>query len=215
MLRGKRICLVVAVLLFGLAGGISVTYGTTVTLGANALTDLLGPTPVALGASVMNTPMSSGALSTEVLSRAYTDGAGLYAYLYQVDNDLPASNAFVELFSLAPFYGVTEAVEMGYLTGTIPSGFISGGQVPYADGNVNVPVGPTLSFYYLDVLGFSIMAGEHSLVMYVVSDMSPDEIQGNVINGDVASGPVIGPVPEPATILLLGIGGILLRRRRG
>ena len=68
-----------------------------------------------------------------------------------------------------------------------------------------------------DLLSAALLAavGEYSVVMYVLSSKSPDEIVGNVINGSVATGPVVGPIPEPATIALLGIGLCLVRRRRG
>ena len=54
--------------------------------------------------------------------------------------------------------------------------------------------------------------------MYVMSDLSPDLVTGNVINGSVACGEVIGPtteaIPEPATVALLSLGSALLRRKR-
>ena len=53
--------------------------------------------------------------------------------------------------------------------------------------------------------------------MYVVSDLPPDIINGNVIDGVVGTGPVVGTVPEPATALYLILGGLsllVLYRRR-
>ncbi|MCK4625509.1 MAG: PEP-CTERM sorting domain-containing protein, partial [Phycisphaerae bacterium] len=42
----------------------------------------------------------------------------------------------------------------------------------------------------------------------------PGTITGNVINGVISSGDVVGPVPEPATMGLLALGGLALLRRR-
>jgi len=65
-----------------------------------------------------------------------------------------------------------------------------------------------------------INAGENSRVMYVLSNYLPGMVIGSVINGESASGPVVGAVPEPGTLLLLAIGGLTalaaacFRRRR-
>jgi len=191
--------------------GVSGSQATTVPLGADSLTDLLGPDPQALG-GVTTTRMENGGLGADVLNQAYVDEDGItYAYLYQVDNDL---QHFIEVFTLAPFAGASGNTEMGWLTGDIPTGFLPGGNTPWTTGNVNTSVGPTVTFYYLDAFGDAIFTGQHSVVMYVVSDLPPDEIVGNIINGLVASGDVVGPVPEPATIALLGLGSFVLMRKR-
>ena len=185
----------------------------TVTITPDSLGNLL-TSPQAIG-GLGETLMDDGDLYVRVLNQAYTDGAGLYAYLYQVDNNLDQSEAFVEVFTLAPWTGAAADIQMGYLTGTLPAGFMSGGQAPWDTANANISVGPTLSFYYLDAFDKAMYAGEHSVVMYVLSELSPDVIIGNVINGSVASGSVVGPlVPEPTTVALLGLGAVVLLRKR-
>jgi len=51
--------------------------------------------------------------------------------------------------------------------------------------------------------------------MYVMSDLPPSQITGNVINGSVAFGNVVGPIPEPGTMALLVLGGVagVIRRK--
>ena len=192
----------------------STSYAGLVTLEPNSLTDLLGPNPQALD-TLMETDMSNGNLVSEVHSRAYTDNSGQYAYLYQVYNTGTAGNAPIEMFTVWPFTGADDDTSIGYLIGDIPAEFSSGGQQSSRDSAYvkQLTTGPQISFYYLEP--DSVDVGEHSVVMYVMSALSPDEITGNVIDGSVGSGPVVGPIPEPATICLLGLGALgLLRKRR-
>jgi len=176
MKKAGRRMVCAAVVLASCFGMASIAQGTLVTLQESSLTGLLGSGHTAASA-FMTTPMTTGTLATEVYSQAYVDNAGQqYAYLWQVNNDLPASEAFVELFTVGPFCGATETTQMGYLSGTLPSGFLGGGQDPESTGNISVSVGPTLSFYYGDRYGYSISSGEHGRVMYALSGLSPDEI---------------------------------------
>jgi hypothetical protein len=165
--------------------------------------------------------MDNGNLKATVYSQAYTDGNGRYAYLYQVDNTGAAGNSSIEQFTVWPFTGADDSVDMGYLTGTLPSGFLgTSSQAPESTGYVDVlSTGPQLSFYYNLRAGKAIGVGKHSVVMYVVSNLEPNTVvTGNVIDGSVGSGPVIGPVPKPGTLILLGLGGLGLvyrwRRKR-
>ncbi len=203
--------LAVAVVVAGVA---SVSSAAAITLSGKSLTDLLGADPEGVG-SLLVTDMSNGNLVAETHSRAYTDDQGLYAYLYQVYNTGTTGNAPAEMFTLWPFTGADDSTDIGYLTGDIPAGFSSGGQQPESIGDVTVLVtGPQISFYYGQRFGMSIDVGEHSYVMYVMSNLSPDQITGNVINGSVGSGPVVGPIPEPGMMALLALGGLALIRRR-
>ena len=167
------------------------------------------------------TPLAAGLLDTEVYSQAFYDAnTQEYAYLYQVDNRGSAGNHPVEEFTLYPF---ASRIQVGYLnsTATLPAAslFLSGGQVPESTG-FEAP-GLLESFYYGSRSGHEIVPGNHSLVMYITSKNSPGEITGNVIDGAVASGTVVGAVPintpEPSAIVLLiscGLGFWSFKRFR-
>lgn len=174
--------------------------------------DLFASTAQPIG-SVTTSSASAATLNVDLLSQAYTDG-NTYAYLYQVsvlsDSDHP-----VEAFSVADFMDATSNVTMGYLTGDAPAGFLLADIDPESTGGFN-GLGPILTFYYTSRFENEIPPANNSAVMYVLSDLSPDMILGNVINGTTGTASVVGPVPEPATMALLGLGAAALvsRRRR-
>jgi hypothetical protein len=188
----------------------------------HSLTDLLG-----VGATqatpLETTVMNKDNIVVTVESQAYSNGQGLYAYLYQIRNLGNPSNSPVEMFTLWPFGGASDATGLGYLTGTLPEGFLTdAGRAPKARAYVKaLSSGPQVSFYYMLDDELSIGPGEHSVVLYVLSALPPIQITGSIIDGSVSSGPVVGPIPEPttpepATLTLLALGGVtaLVRRRK-
>jgi hypothetical protein len=218
MLSTKSVLLVLSVSAIGILALSGPALGGLVTLGSESLTDLLGPSPVAADAAMV-TVMNQGNLKTLVISQAFTNGLGQYVYLYQVQNTGTVLNSPVEMFTVWPFTGATDATLIGRLAGTPPEDFLStSGQAPMGQAFVKpLGSGPLISFYYEQYLDLSIDPGEHSVVMYISSTLPPDEILGNTIDGSVGSGPVWGPVPEPTTMVLLVAGGagmLLARRRR-
>ena len=93
-------------------------------------------------------------------------------------------------------------------TASEPAAFESGTVIP-AGAWVNPTAGPTVGFGFPGYMD-PIEVGEVSRVLYVKSDYGPTTVMGNIIDGGIANGSVVGPVPEPSTVVLLGTGMLVL-----
>ena len=176
-------------------------------------------------ASPTNPPLVSsftiGNLSAIVTSQPFSDGAGNYLYLYQVNNTGGPGGESITRFTVSPYVGANSSIALGYLISSIPDEFSVGDQTPLY-GDVDSDSGPTVGFNfpvgipYFGIPDSYISAGNSSSVMYVESTVGPGIVTGNVIDGIVASVSIFGPVPEPSTAALLGLGmaGCALARRR-
>ncbi len=173
---------------------------------------LLGGEAVAVDSPLI-TNMTSGGLLGQIVSQAFTDEQGNYAYLYQVNNIGTSVNHVIEQFTCNPFMGASATTVLGYLAANVPDGFTMGQRAPVVCVN---EVGPTISFGYIGWFGWQINPGESSYTLYVLSDKAPGLIDGNIIDGATVSGRIVGPVPEPATLGIMGAGamGLYLLRKK-
>jgi len=176
----------------------------------------LGSLEAVAGWPADTTVMTVTNLRGDVTHQVFRDsGSSDYYYFYQVFNAGESSSwHIIEVLTLTPFTGADGSTTVGYLTANEPAAFVAGSVIP-SGASINTASGPTISFVspgYVD----PIEVGEYGKVLYVKSALPPDTILGNIIDGAIADGLVVGPVPEPATMSLLALGGlaVLLRRRR-
>lgn len=175
------------------------------TLVDRAYDDLFSGPEIAIG-TPMVTSVTGGDVQGNVVSQAFTDGFGHYAYLYQLNSTGGEQNDVFQAFTISPFVGANADTIVGCLTSIPPNpldGFTLGEQVPYGV-TLNLKAGPTISFSFSDLFDCAIDPGESSNTLYVLSNNLPGLIVGNVIDGYAHSGGVVGPVvPEPTTTFLL------------
>ena len=179
---------------------------------------LLGGSAYAVDDAMISN-FSGSLLSAEIVSQVFTDGVGSFLYLYQLHNT-GAANAteVITRFTASPYISADIGTSLGYLTANIPTAFTAGDQAPLY-GDVDV-LGPTVGFNFpvgnplYGIPDSYIAPSESSLVLYVQSSLGPGLVTGNIINGGVYSNAIYGPVPEPCSLVLLSLGGLMLRRRR-
>lgn len=204
----KVITLICMVLFFAASA-----KATVVSVVPQDFDSLLGGSAAPIGSPTI-ADMSVGNLKGEVISQAFTDGQDNYAYLYQVNNTGTLGNNVIEVFTCSPFFGASGSTTLGYLTANLPSGFTLGNQLA-AGASVDPTSGPTVSFGFPYWLDEAVDPGESSKTLYVLSDGgTPGMITGNIIDGETGTGQIVGAVPEPATIALLGLGSLAVFRRK-
>lgn len=198
------------------------TSAALITLENLPMGDLLGATPRAIGSAMVTTMDGSPGIKANVYSQAYTDDNGHYLYLYQILNT-GTSGSIVEKYTVGQFAGASPSTRMGTLTGSLPDGFVPDtlldpARPPVTGATTKPPADPLVSFDFGLSADAEISFGQHSSVLWVKSDLAPGILTGNVIDGSIASGSVVGPVltavPEPAALGLLSLGALVMLRRR-
>jgi len=150
----------------------------------------------------------AGTVTSEVFSR--TDGR--YLYLYQAVNDGPS---VLEKLSILPFYAM-DTSDAGYVTGAVPSPFLTDGELPIGGVYESAPgITPTVGYNYQAVPGYAVLAGEHTVLFYLISPNAPVLGEVHVIDTGADHVPAwVAEVPEPATLGLLAAGMVALAARR-
>ena len=198
-----------AVLAIG--GAVQATPISVETTGADFGT-LLGGSLTLVG-SPLTSDFSGGSLSADVVSAVFTNGEGSYLYLYQVNNIGAPNTDSIIRFTTGPITQGSSQISLGYLTANVPAPFVSGNQTPLY-GDIDATSGPTVGFDFpvgystLHIPDSFIGPGKSSMVLYIESTLSPGLVTGNIIDGQVRANQVIGPVPEPGTLVLLLAAGL-------
>jgi len=159
----------------------------------------------------------TGTVTSEAFQLTSGDYAGDYVYLYQADNDGPS---VLENLGISPIHTISTdgngKAEAGYLTANLPAAFLTGGGTPlWMTYDAGIPT-PLVSCNYPGGAGSHVPAGDHTVVIYLVSPHEPTVGEIYVIDSGVAAVKAVVPVPEPLAAGLLILGSVLtvLRRRR-
>lgn len=106
---------------------------------------------------------------------------------------------------------------VGWITDVVPSGYnVDDHQDPYLYGYS----GPAQAVIYTYSGNFfdpwcTLDPGEYSLVYYIAVAPGYTQVSASASGGGVGdNGFLPGPIPEPATVLLLGLGALALLRKR-
>jgi hypothetical protein len=190
--------LVVALISFGIKGQ------------AYALLDLtglggFGSTVIAPAAATIDVLGTGDSLRTQgVVDYAVLYNGSLYSYFYQVTNIGGGLNQPLTRFT----------VDNPYSFSLIGSGVITDSKDPVFLTDDVSSYGAFLDSPLLG--GNNLQVGQATNRFYFQFNEKPALVQGNLIDGGIGSGSVPGPVPEPSSMMLLGMGvlGLLGFKRK-
>ena len=161
------------------------------------------------GVPVVENPLSDVTL----ISAVYANGSQ-YLYVYQLVND--NAHSTLHRLTINNFKGLADAT-LGYFSVNPDASVFSYDSVA-ADNQLML--GTTDN----ETVGFSIEvpACTDSFVMFVLSNEAPSDVpstaliqnSGQACAEAVTPWPVLEQIPEPATMLLMVAGGLLIRKRK-
>jgi hypothetical protein len=145
------------------------------------------------------------------LSGTDPSGGAHYVYAYQVFNDL-LGNVPVSSFSV----GLDPTANVASIGSDAGSGTTPGGTAPTASAFSGTPPTSACWYFFLNTIDPS-PTNEYSTVLLFTSPYGPQWAPGSLLDSGLSDRHDLpSPMPEPATLALMALGGVgmLLRRKR-